>query len=132
MSKKMLPELRATDVDRFLKLQAQMQELLARITAISSKAPDQVINKFKLAVINEQLNIANDILVGQARPFASFELFDEAALPSNSDVVVVLSQYLTCLENWRSEHIVWNSGDYSWKWNVDSKVIKTDPPRNRG
>jgi hypothetical protein len=71
--------------------------LLARMAAISNKSPDQAVNKFKLSVINEQLKIANDILLDQARPFESFEAFDETALPSNSDVVVVLSPDL-CLD----------------------------------
>lgn len=131
MSKKQKAGLTPQDVDRFLKLQAQMQELLARMTAISGKAPDQAINKFKLSVINEQLKIANDILVEQARPFESFETFDETALPSNSDVVVVLSQYLACLETWRSAHIVYK--DYVWMWNVaDGSIMKTERPSNRG
>lgn len=125
--------LTSADVEKFLKLQAQMQELLARMAAISGKAPDQVINKFKLGMINEQLTIANQILVGSARPFEAFERFDEAALPSNSDVVVVLSQYLACLENWRSERVLWDSDDFEWRWNVsDSGSLKTNPPTNRG
>lgn len=131
--KRTTSELTSADVEKFLKLQAQMEELLARMAAISGKAPDQAINKFKLGMINEQLTIANQILVGPARPFESFEHFDEVALPSNSDVVVVLSQYLACLENWRSERVLWNSDHFEWHWNVsDGRSLKTNPPSNRG
>src|SRR5882724_4813098 len=94
------------DVDRFVKLQAQMRELLVRMTAISGKAPDLAVNKFKLGMINEQLRIANGLLRDEAKPFESFEVFDEVSLPTNSDVIIVLSQYLACLEKWRSDHVV--------------------------
>ena len=120
------------EVARFLKLQTQMRELLARMTSISSKTPDMAVNKFKIAMINEQLRIANEILVDKARPFGSFEVFDDVSLPTNSDVIIVLSQYLACLENWRSDHVAFDEDQDQWHWDtVGDEMITTKPPSNR-
>lgn len=133
MTKSRKPGLAAADVDRFMKLQAQMRELLLRMTAISSKTPDLAVNKFKVGMLNEQLRIANGILVDGAKPFESFEIFDDVSLPTNSDMIIVLSQYLACLESWRSDHVVYDEDQGEWCWNAaGNEIIQTRPPSNRG
>lgn len=121
--------LTAAAVDRFVKLQTQVNEFLLRMAAISGKSPDQVVNRFKVGMLNEQLEIANGILGNEAKPFVGFEKFDDAALPTNSDVVIVLSQYGACLEKWRSDHVAFDDNDREWFWDtVDKSVIEADPP----
>jgi len=82
------------------KVQAQLSELHREISLLSKSKPDNPINTFKLNFINEMLGEANRILESTDRPFAGFETFDETNLPTNSDVVLVLSQYVSCLERW--------------------------------
>jgi len=82
------------------KIQGQLSELHREISLLSKSKPDNPINTFKLNFINEMLGGANRILESTDRPFAGFETFDETNLPTNSDVVLVLSQYVSCLERW--------------------------------
>jgi hypothetical protein len=82
------------------KIQRQLRELHREVSLLSKSKPDNPINTFKLNFINEKLGEANMILEDTDRPFAEFETFDETNLPSNSDVALVLSQYVSCLERW--------------------------------
>jgi hypothetical protein len=109
-------QLAAADVDAFYKLRSQLEKMSEEIGELSKKKPDGPINKFKLGFINEQLGVANGLLEeAHYRPFKNFVQFDDDALPSNSDVVMVLSQYLACLEIWRKANVYYGN-DFHWYW----------------
>ena len=118
--------MKAKDIDRFEKVKAQIAQLHNEVSVLSKSKPDNPINKFKLTFINEKLAEANTILKGEFKPFKDFMTFDETALPSNSDVVMILSQYLDCLEAWRCANI--HKDSYSWYWNVEDQSIRTEEP----
>jgi hypothetical protein len=117
------------DIDLYEKVQSQIKQLYKEITVLSKKSPDNAINKFKLKFINEKLKEANALLVGKHKPFTDFETFDEDSLPTNSDVVLILSQYLDCLEGWRSDNVFKEA--YSWYWKVGggTRVLAEEPSR---
>lgn len=121
--------MKAKDVDFFEKVKAQLQQLQNEVSVLSKSKPDNPINKFKLGFINEKLGEANTILTGDFKPFKDFALFNVDELPSNSDVVMVLSQYLDCLEAWRSANIQYDRGHFEWRWKVEGQEgIKTEEP----
>jgi len=100
-----------------------METLYDEILSLSQKKPHDSINKFKLNLINRILSISNILLKEEFKPFPDFTLFDESEMPSNSDVTVMLSQYLDSMERFRSKNI---KQDYSgdWIWNVDDPKVK--------
>ena len=114
------------DVDFFGKTRGHIQALHNEISALSKSKPDVPINKFKLGFINEKLRETNTLLKGAYKPFEKFETFDQDPLPTNSDVVLVLSQYLDCLESWRCANI--HTDDFNWYWKVDGVSIETERP----
>jgi len=119
------------DVGHFDKLRSQLQKLSGDIESLSKKNPDHPINKFKLQFINEKIQNANQFLQTPYKPIENFDIFDEISLPSNSDVVMVLSQYIECLELWRSAHVMRvrdSFGGYSWEWKIENDSIPADPP----
>lgn len=118
--------MKAKDIDRFEKVKAQIAQLHNEVSVLSKSKPDNPINKFKLTFINEKLVEANAILKGEFKPFKDFMTFDEATLPSNSDVVMILSQYLDCLEAWRCANI--HKDSYDWYWDVEDQPIRTEEP----
>ena len=93
------------DVEIFEKTQAQLHGLYDEMVVFSKKKPDDPVNKFKLKFINQVLINTNAILDEKNKPFNDFDTFDEDSLPTNSDVVMILSQYINCLEKFRSKHI---------------------------
>lgn len=125
------------DINKFEKVQSQLEGLLTEMTNLVRKSPDDPINKFKLKIINEILHDANNILGVMYRPLTSFEKFDEAELPTNSDVSFILSQYLSCFEKMRADNIYrvneydGNKHFFEWHWFEENKKskIKTAPPK---
>ena len=107
-----------------------MRQLSNDLEALSKKAPDAPVSKFKLNFINEKLRDANRFLAPPFKPIDGFEQFDDATLPSNSDVVMVLMQYLACLEQWRSAHVHKKSDALGsrWIWNVKGEAICAERP----
>lgn len=124
--------MKAKDVDFFEKVRAQLQQLNTEVSALSKSKPDNPINKFKLGFINEKLGEANTILTGEFKPFKDFTVFNADELPTNSDVVMVLSQYLDCLEAWRSAHVYHvPSQGYFWKTDDGQDIRSESPSRYR-
>ena len=122
----------ANDVNSFEKARSQLDQLHNEISVLSKSKPDNPINKFKLSFINEVLVAANVILVGDFKPFKDFAVFDADELPTNSDVVMILSQYIDCLEAFRCGNIH-SAGLNRWHWRTtDDSTIKTlEPTRFR-
>lgn len=71
----------------------QMRTLLHEFRILSGKKPNDPINVFKLKYVNKTLETANDVL-GDDKPYDDFEKFSEEDLPTNSDVLMILSLYL--------------------------------------
>jgi hypothetical protein len=115
-----------SDVVTFEKVVGQIISLRDDFSVQAKSKPDNLLNLFKLEFVNEKLAEANKILTGDHKPFKSFEQFDPDKLPSNSDVQLVLSQYLACLERWRSAHVYYDSASYKWFWRVQDDKINAD------
>jgi len=64
--------------------------------------------------INTLINKANDLLGKEYLPFDEFNGFDEDDLPTASDVVLMLSQYLKSISKFRFDHTIWESGSCYW------------------
>lgn len=119
--------MKADDVNLFNRVKSQLQELHGEMSVLSKGKPDNPINAFKLKFINEKLEQANTLLTGDFKPFKEFSNFEDGALPSNSDVVMILSQYLNCLEGWRSAHVHYIQST-GWLWAVNDEKISAIPP----
>ena len=117
------------EVEKFIKIQSQMEEMHNEISILSKKSKDDALSEFKLSFVNNLLEEANGILNEKYKPFKDFELFNKDKMPTNSDVVMVLSQYLACLENVRYDNIDDHFGE--WFWIIDKKTtdIKTHKPK---
>ncbi len=116
-------------VQQFLKLQPQLQSAYDEISLLSKKKPTDSLNTFKLKFINSILLRANSILGEVYMPFPDeFEVFNEDDMPNNSDVVFILSHYLTSLEKLRCDNIIHHQ--YEWRWIIDNEPsnYKTNSP----
>jgi hypothetical protein len=110
------------EIEIFNKLRIQLKELLRDISELSKKKPNDAVNKFKLKLVNKVLDTANSIIDEKNKPFEDFNLFDEDDLPSNSDVVLILTQYSACLSKFREENMERVGGD--WYWIINGKRSK--------
>lgn len=102
------------EVHNFEKTQAQLDSIYQEISVLSKKKQDDALSIFKLKLVNKILDEVNLILGDTYKPFDDFDKFDEDNIPTNSDVVLVLGQYLECMEKLRADRIKNISG--SWYW----------------
>lgn len=118
----------SSDIETFEKIQAQLKAFHEEIGMLSKKKPDGGINPFKLKLVNTVLEKANALLGKKYKPFVDFKIFNSDDIPTNSDVVTILAQYLNCMETLRCDNI--HSTDVYrniWKWKNAS--IRTAPPK---
>lgn len=100
------------------------------ILLLSKKNPDSPINKFKLKFVNELLAKANVLLGEEYRPLKDFTFFDDQELPSSSDVVFVLSQYLKVMDKFRFDHTTRSSiGLRFWIIENNQNGLRTKHPK---
>lgn len=109
------------DVDNFLMLLMQTDKILKDFFELSKKKPNDAVNKFKLRLVNTLLEQANGFLDESYKPFDSFETFDEDEVPSNSDVVLILTQYLGCLKKYGRDNTHYQ--DYNHYWIIKGKAV---------
>ena len=116
------------DVRDLEKLIVQLQGLHSEISILAKKAPNDGLNLFKLKLVNNILAKGNSILTGHYKPLENFATFDESALPTNSDVTMVLALYIEQAERFRSNNMVYH--DYKWKYLVKgvASQIEGRPP----
>jgi len=122
------------DVNDFEKIQAQLESLHTEISALAKKSSNDALNKFKLKFVNQTIEEANIILGEKNRPFVEFEIFDDNDLPSNSDVTMILGQYLNCMEKFRADNINVHMGG-GWYWLIngkDSNIRTAQPQKIKG
>ena len=125
--KQHLQTVTTTQVAAFDRLKRQLGALYEEISVLSKKSPDGAVNKFKLGIINEKLIAANELLGEDVKPSKQFTIFDVDNLPTNSDVVMMLSQYRDAFETWRSGRV--HKEGFDWHWNTDdSTSIETNQP----
>ena len=125
------------EIDIFEKTLNQLEGLHIEVSTLSKKSYTDALNNFKLKLVNQVIKSSNKILGKKYRPFDDFEAFLEEEIPSNSDVTLVLSQYLNCMESFREKNIYsyveWTSSGGIAKiyyyWNK-SKKRETYPPKN--
>lgn len=115
------------EIDKFIKLIVQIEKILYEFDALSKKKPDNVLNKFKLELVNTVLKSANEIINKENKPFPNFDEFGEEEIPTNSDVVMILSQYMACLDKFRHENTV-RDEDGDWVWVIKGKVSRVTAP----
>lgn len=103
------------EVETFLKLQPKIKITHDEMSILSKKNPNDAINTFKLKFINTMLKAANQLLKDGYMPFDDFTIFSEDEIPTNSDVVFILSPYLSALERLRSDNVRHQGyGQYVW------------------
>lgn len=117
-------------IENFEKTFSQLCGLYDDIIILVKKNPNDVMNTFKLRNINKVINNAN-IIVGNKKPFEDFDGFDiEGEMPTNSDVAMLLGQYIKCMELVKKNNTHIDFG--RWYWSVDgnrkSADIQTSAP----
>jgi hypothetical protein len=116
------------EIDEFETLHGQLKAFHTEMNTLVKKNPNDTLNKFKLGLVNSVLTKANSFL-GKARlPFADFQSFDDSGLPSTSDVLMILAQYLSAFEKFRADNIY--EGSFGkWYWSGGEQIPTSLPKK---
>jgi len=117
----------AEQVQEFERLEQQLHSMLTELSELSKKRPNDGLNKFKLKFVNVLLENMNKTLSAQ-KPFPDFDTFDENDLPTNSDVVVMLSQYAAAMFQFRVENTELRGIKWYWLLSNGPGDIQTGSP----
>lgn len=110
------------DVKFLEKLIVQLQSLHSEISQLTKKSPNDGLNLFKLNLVNKVLLDGNKILTKNYKPFEDFDVFDEATVPTNSDVTMILALYMEQAERYRSDNVIWSEVKYDWLYVLNGKA----------
>ncbi len=114
------------NVNKFDMLYPMLVSDLNEIRELSKKKQDEPLNKFKVKIINKKLEQIRSILSNE--PTNEYlELLDEDTFPSNSDAVLMISQFIQAMEQFKTNYFTEDSygsdfgilgGHYSWKTKI--------------
>ncbi len=124
--------MKRADVDKYQRVRSQLEAFHREFEALSKKAANSPLNAFKLKIVNQGIADANSVLGSGYLPIRDFTQFSDEELPSNSDVSMVLAQYLEALEVLRCRNIKKDSVFGLWYWKADDlrpETIETAPPQ---
>jgi hypothetical protein len=96
------------DVDALERLTVQLNSLHDEVAQLAKKSPNDGVNAFKLRLINKVIADGNAVLGQNYRPFSDFEQFDSDDVPTNSDVTIILGQYIEQVERYRSDNVIYH------------------------
>lgn len=119
-------------IDEFETLAGQLQAFSTEMNTLVKKNPNDALNSFKLKLVNSVLQRSNEILGKTRKPFEDFDQFDDTSMPTTSDVLVIVSQYLSALEQLRVENIYFHLGQWHWAVDDHHEKIRTAPPKKLG
>ena len=84
---------------------------------LTKKSSKETLNEFKIKSLNRVLKPLRELLKDQ--PTAMFlDLLEDDSLPTNSDVVIVLSQYLSAMKKYEERYYRVTPGTYTKRWNT--------------
>lgn len=111
------------EIERYEELLSKLVSIKNDIAQLSSKRPSDQLNKFKIKYINDVLAKVNS-LIGKDKPYDDFDIFDEVALPTNSDALMIINLYLNGMHRFKIHNSSDQSVDIDWAhkervWNIE-------------
>lgn len=80
---------------------------------LSKKKPEAVLSKSKVKIINRLLDSCRKVLDSE-QSLNYLDLMDEDDVPQNSDVVLMLSQYVAAMQQFESTYYGWDGTEHRW------------------
>lgn len=107
-------------------LYAQKQEF----NLLSKKKSDGQLNKMKIKMVNRVLEPLNELLKNELS-HKFLDVLNEDEMPTNSDVVLIISQYEKALLNFKNKYFLIDKnyrnkyGTPQERWNIKENPIET-------
>lgn len=103
------------DVELYEKLHGQLVTMKVQFEALSNKKPNDSVTEFKLGLVNKLLTDING-LIGDYKPFPDFDTFEDSPKIFNSDVLLILAQYLTAMGRYKKANTTIEKSPLNTEW----------------
>lgn len=111
------------EVNQFLMLRELVTGLYNEMKDFAKKSANETLNDFKIKSLNRVLMPLKEVLKDQ--PTALFlDILDESSLPTNSDVVLILSQYLSAMQKYEDRYYRLDKLKHTKRWNTKENPIE--------
>lgn len=117
--------MKKSDVELYEKLHSQLITMKNQFETLSKKKPNDVVNEFKIGLVNKLLTDINE-LIGDNKPFPTFEQFENNPKVFNSDVLLILAHYLTSMIQFKSANITVEKSTINMDWMDTVEIWKTE------
>ena len=95
-----------------------LKAMFGEFRELSKKKPDGEVSRGKIKVVNRLLEQCRAVL-NDEQSIEFLDLLDEDDIPQHSDVVLMLSQYVAAMEQFRSRYCGFDLGVGSDMWSVN-------------
>jgi len=108
-------------VQKFEILFGQLEALQKEISTVSASAPEHPADEFKFKLARDLLGEADGILEPGDKPVVQLHDIETAEQATYSDLLVALSLYVSCLQNYRARHVKMRYGKLYWVVNEQGR-----------
>lgn len=100
-------------VEQFDMLFPILDSVFNEIKELSKKKQDGALNELKVKMTNRVLAKVKSILNDD--PTVEFlDLLDEQVFPTNSDAVLIISQFKAAMQQYKNKHYGWTGFESTW------------------
>lgn len=92
-----------------------LQAMYLEFKEFSKKKPEEVVSKAKVKVVNRLLTKCQNVLESEAS-IDYLDLLDEDDVPQNSDIVLMLSQYVAAMKQFHSTYYRRERYGHEYHW----------------
>jgi len=103
--KKLLPTQAAEETYKML--HPMLDRIANEVRELSKKKPDAALNELKVKMINRVLTQIKALLKNELT-IEFLDLLDTDALPTNSDAILIISQYSAALSAFKDKYHIWD------------------------
>lgn len=117
------------DIENYKLLKLMLESQRIEFNKLSSKKPTEQLNKTKIKMVNRVLEPLKELFKNEDS-FQFLDILSEDDMPINSDVVLIISQYETAIEEFKNKYYLLDRsnrdsyGDSKFRWNVKENPIK--------
>lgn len=107
----MVKKISKEQVEEFELLESQLGHAYQEMKDLSKKTPKDNLNVLKINVINRMLERIKSLLVNEPTNDFLDLLKDDVTLPNVSDAVLIISQYIAAMEQFKQKYTTY-TGDW--------------------
>jgi len=127
MTKKRKTKLLPTqaEVDTYEMLHPMLDKMAMEVRELSKKKQDGTLNELKVRMINRVLTQIKDLLKNESS-VQFLDLLDTDILPTNSDAILIISQYAAALSAFHEKYYGYDKSTFSQRWFTEEEPGKKE------